>query len=677
MRHILTDLLELALVSPALAQGTTPEKEPKGELDSAIDALGETTRLPVTTVTATRTVKEVYDLPKPVTVIERKTVEKQSPLQIVDAMTMSNAGIIMDIRTGTTGDPIMRGWSGFNILTLIDMNSLSTLWGEGGFGADDMYAKIDTETVERIEIIHGPHSVLYGSNALGGVVNFITRSSPIGYQGEGEYSWGGRARYVYTGNSGSHRTRLEAYGAGTNFKYLLGWTYIAAGDLEGGRGQGTLDPTSGTASHYDFRLDWMVCPGHELTFSVLDINWRETHRYYRPTQDNNNDRTGVAVTYKADELLGFMKNFSLRGYYQFKRDEPWFHDTNRKGYAETITYATDANATTFLGTDHALTYGVHAHVDQGESADDEQFTFTDPPPTEADAPDTDWWDLAAYVEDDWAATEWLEVLAAIRYDYFIFESKSTDTYRAGDPLREEDFFTDKTGAWTGGLGVTLKQSWIDAELFGYYSLIHDLTEVRPDTFGGQEWIDFNDNGIRDPNEDVVSHQPTGGAWIYGFEMTGTIYGHEVHEAIPANYTFWGSVAWNYGKTEDDEWFRHTQPLRGIVALRWDDLDPQRKAYVEFRVEMVDRYDRIPRDRVDADLSWQRDPQDGQGEAGLLRSYGGVPGYTIYSLYGGMNLCPNARLNLAVENLTNKKFRRAHSRMDAPGINFTAGIDIRF
>ena len=45
--------------------------------------------------------------------------------------------------------------------------------------ADDMYGKIDADTVERIEIVRGPHSVLYGSNALGGVINVISRTAPF------------------------------------------------------------------------------------------------------------------------------------------------------------------------------------------------------------------------------------------------------------------------------------------------------------------------------------------------------------------------------------------------------------------------------------------------------------------------------------------------------------------
>ena len=55
----------------------------------------------------------------------------------------------------------------------------------------------------------------------------------------------------------------------------------------------------------------------------------------------------------------------------------------------------------------------------------------------------------------------------------------------------------------------------------------------------------------------------------------------------------------------------------------------------------------------------------------------MPGYTVYYLYGGMNVGDNAKLTLGIENLTDKKYRRAHSRMDAFGLNIIFGVEITF
>jgi len=706
-----------------------PDEPIPGEegLDEAIEEYTEVTRLEETVVTPFRGPRLAFEQPRQVVVITNEDIQQQQPRHPIQTMSLRDPGVVMDIRTATTGDPIMRGFAGFNLLALVDGNSLSTLWGEGGFGADDMYGKVDPETIQRIEIVHGPNSVLYGSSALGGVVNFITRQSPIDYTGGGMRG-GGRVKTVLMSNSSGYRVRGELFGASSEVKGMLGVTYTALRD--GKSGEKTLDPTGGDEFNFDIRTDWMMAPGNELTVSILRVFREPTYRYYRPTQDNTNERIGVNVAWSADELAGFMSDFEWRVYYQYKQDERRFYDTGREGYARTDTWSTDAQANTDVGAGNFLTYGLHAHVDFGESADDEQFTYTKPPPTRADAPDTEWWNLAAYVQDEWEIIDdTLTLTASARYDYFIFESKETSTYRPAGGDRDADFFTDSIGALTGGIAVSwavapewrVLGSWsrgfrqyapnfgfrqlgngvlipnqlldpvtsmnyelgfrtrypvVNFECFGYYSDIDDWQALRPDTYNGSDWYDFNENGKRDANEDVISQQPVEGAYVYGIEAKGTLFLDEMWGEIPDGWSLWGGFAYSYGKVDDGEYFRHTMPARGLLGLRWDDPDPKRGAFVEFIAEMVAKYDRIPSDRKQNDLAYRREPQDGSASP-LLRSYGGVPGYTVFYLYTGINVTEQAKVTLGIENLTDKKFRRAHSRMDAFGIDVVFGMEVSF
>jgi hemoglobin/transferrin/lactoferrin receptor protein len=703
------------------------EALPEQTVEDAIEEFNATNRLPETAVTATRSRRVTFDLPKSVTVIEEGTITQLAPRYGVAAISDRDPGIIQDIRTVSTGDPIMRGFAGFNLLALIDGNTLSTLWGEGGFGADDMYGKIDIDTIERIEVVRGPNSVLYGSNALGGVFNFITRSSPIDYTSAG-YAIGGRVKGTYMSNMGGYRGRFETYGATEDVKWLIGLSTAHYGD--GRSGEKELDPTSGSERNFDIRADIKVAEGNEITVSILDVYRWNQHRYYRPTQENKNHRLGVALGWTSENLFDFTELFEWRLYYQKKRDERvWNEATVKKGYAQTITWATDVQAISDAGAGHLLTYGLHASVDKGESADDEQFTFWRPSPKRADAPKTDWWNYAVFLQDEWEIVDdtFTATLAA-RYDYFIFKSKETSAYvpPVGDP--ELDYFRDTTGSLTGGLGLVYKidpnwnavgswsrgfrqyapnfgirqlgngvlipnelldpvvaynyevglkarYPWIDAEGYLYYSDINDWQELRPDTFLGQDWYDYNGNGVQDANENIISQKGVEDAYVWGFELKSTIYISEAIEGMPEGYSVWGGFAWNRGKTGDGEYFRHTQPARGLLGARWDDADPKRAIYVEFVAEMVDNYHRIPEDRKQNDLAYKKDPQD--KNSGLLRSYGGVPGYTVFSLYAGMNLCESSKLTLGIENLTDKKFRRAHSRMDALGINFFASVEVVF
>jgi len=727
MQFLAVVLVALAtIVLPARADDGPPAEDGSGVEDALLE-YESNARLPETVVTVTRSPRQVFNLPRSVSVIHEETLKELMPRFAVGAIARREPGIIMDIRTATTGDPIMRGFSGFNILALIDGNSLSTLWGEGGFGSDDMYGKIDVDTIERIEIVRGPHSVMYGSNALGGVINFITRSSPYDYTDGGVIA-GVRTSLTFMSNMRGLRSRFETYGATADVKWLLGFSAADYQNAESADQE--LDPTSGRERNFDIRADWKVAEDHEIMFSFLNVYRWNQHRYYRPTQDNVNHRIGATVQWTADHLFDFMEPFSWRFYYQMKRDERRWHEENyREGYAETITFSSDMQAISDLGSGHLLTYGLHASVDQGESADDEQFTFTVPAPTSADAPDTYWYNYALFVQDEWELIDdTLDLTLSARYDYFVFKSKRTNTYTppVGDP--EQDFFTDHTGALTGGIGLVYKinanwravASWsrgfrqyapnfgvrqlgngvlvpnqlldpvtahnyeigaktrtpcFDAEIYGYYSDIQDWQALRPDTFMGQDWYDYNGNGVQDANENIISQQSVAGAYVYGMELKGTVYLSKAIEDLPDGFSLWGGFAFNHGKVSDGEYFRHTQPMKGLLAGRWDDPDPKRAMYVEVVTEMVSRYDEIPADRIEHDLAYRQDPQN--GDSPLLRSYGGVPGYTIFSLYAGLNLSDNAKLTLAVENFTNKQYRRAHSRMDAFGINFVLGVDIWF
>jgi len=69
-----------------------------------------------------------------------------------------------------------------------------------------------------------------------------------------------------------------------------------------------------------------------------------------------------------------------------------------------------------------------------------------------------------------------------------------------------------------------------------------------------------------------------------------------------------------------------------------------------------------------------DPQD---KTSPLVREDGLPGYTVFNVRGGLDLMKDLSLTVAVENLTDKKYRAAHSRMNAPGINFLTSLTYRF
>lgn len=122
-------------------------------------------------VTATRTAQTVDDALAPVIVITREEIERSQAIDIAELLRFY-AGL--DIaRTGGAGSQtslFLRGTESDHTLIMID----GVKFNPGTTGGAALQ-NINPEQIERIEIVKGPRSTLYGSEAIGGVINIITR----------------------------------------------------------------------------------------------------------------------------------------------------------------------------------------------------------------------------------------------------------------------------------------------------------------------------------------------------------------------------------------------------------------------------------------------------------------------------------------------------------------------
>lgn len=130
--------------------------------------------LPETVVTATRIPTPIERIPAGVTVIDRETIETRGYRSLAEAVAaVPGLGVVQSGGTGQTTSVFLRGTNSGHVLVLRDgmpLNDPSTPQSLFDFGNDLL------SDVERIEVIRGPMSGLYGSGAIGGVVNLITRS---------------------------------------------------------------------------------------------------------------------------------------------------------------------------------------------------------------------------------------------------------------------------------------------------------------------------------------------------------------------------------------------------------------------------------------------------------------------------------------------------------------------
>jgi iron complex outermembrane receptor protein len=121
------------------------------------------------TVTASGTEQALSSSIQSVDVIGSIDLAKKSSVSLGEALD-GELGVSKRSFGPGTARPVIRGFDGDRVLVLQDGNRIGGL----GFESGDHAEPINVLTVERIEIVKGPASLLYGSNAIGGVVNSIT-----------------------------------------------------------------------------------------------------------------------------------------------------------------------------------------------------------------------------------------------------------------------------------------------------------------------------------------------------------------------------------------------------------------------------------------------------------------------------------------------------------------------
>jgi iron complex outermembrane recepter protein len=121
------------------------------------------------TVTATGSEQAVSSSIQSVEVLGSIELAKKSPVSLGEALD-GELGIAKRSFGPGTARPVIRGFDNDRVLVLQDGNRIGGL----GFQSGDHAEPVDVLTVERVEIVKGPASLLYGSNAIGGVVNTIS-----------------------------------------------------------------------------------------------------------------------------------------------------------------------------------------------------------------------------------------------------------------------------------------------------------------------------------------------------------------------------------------------------------------------------------------------------------------------------------------------------------------------
>lgn len=277
-------LAPLALAAVTLAHG------------ASLDDDGKATVI----VTATRHAMLEVDAPAATSVVTRREIEQRGADNVLEAI-RGEAGVSLQGRSiGGRKVISLRGMDSKHTLFLVDGRRVGASDGIVGH-SDFQYDWIAVEDIERIEIVRGPMSVLYGSDAMGGVVNVVTRRAGDRWRGSAslEGSWAAGSR----GGDG-HRAAARIDGPlGAGLALRAGASLVRRDAVASPADLGISELEGRDKRDAWLGLGWTAAPGqridleHRAGTEDRDADARErsgARRYHRSFNDIERAMTSLA-----------------------------------------------------------------------------------------------------------------------------------------------------------------------------------------------------------------------------------------------------------------------------------------------------------------------------------------------------------------------------------------------
>lgn len=668
-------------------------------------------------VTATREERVTWQTPSSVNVLDSRQIRLDQSARSLPQALANQPGTMIQKTSNGQGSPYLRGFTGFRTLMLIDGVRLNNSTFRDG--PNQYWNTVDPLGVSRLESVRGPFAVQYGSDAVGGTVQAVTRGAR---DLRPDSTWDRRLTLRYADAEHAWATRAESIGRLTeNLVLTLGGSGKSHGDIEGGDDVGSQPKTGYDERGWDGKLeyfagadtrivlahegidqddvwrthktiygiDWKgLSPGDELQ-RVLDQQRRLTYLQVHhvdagavieeihgglslhsqdESQDrlrtrNRIDRQGVDV----DTLGTFLS---------FVSPSPigrWVYGTEY--YGDTVD---SFNHT--LNPDGSLKQAAI----QGPVADDATYRT-----------------LGLYVQNEASPGKRTTLLVGTRYEH-----AAADADTVQDPLTGDR--TSLADNWDSVVGSARMLYALDPDqtvhLFAGVAQgfrapnLSDLTrldtartlEIETPAPGlDPERFVSTEAGLKVQTRrlsvqlavfhtdirDLIVRVPTGQIIDGNREVTKRNAGDGALDGIEADaawrltdaWSCFGMFSWTEGDVETyptsdpvlvKEPMDRIMPVTGRLGLRWDNG----RCWAELAATMVADADRLS-SSDQADTS--RIPP------------GGTPGYTVCDARTGWRVTPDFTLAMAVENITDEDYRIHGSGVNEPGRNLVLTAEMVF
>ena len=311
-----------------LALQQTAQAQPQGQTATQTQpAEGAPPKKPVTeldaiTVTPTRSPETLFDLPGTASVIDAERLERQNAQSPRDAIRYE-PGVSIGNNPGRTGatNYSIRGVNGNRVRLQIDDVRVPDYPGTNAGAGTYTRDFVDLENVKRIEIVRGPASALYGSDALGGVVAYVTKD-PVDYLDLVGKDIFGSVKTAFSGADTSFSETLTGAGRAGKVQALMLYTRRDGQEVDPG-GNKSANPQSYDVNNILGKLIAAVSDVDTLRligeFTMRDtdtkVRTEETGAVLTSNNEDTNQRVRLSLDWTHDAPFGFVDTTRLLAYF--------------------------------------------------------------------------------------------------------------------------------------------------------------------------------------------------------------------------------------------------------------------------------------------------------------------------------------------------------------------------
>jgi vitamin B12 transporter len=613
----------------------------------AYAADGEGDALQTIVVTATRIPTPVAQVASSITVVTAADIEARQERTFADVLKdIPGLNVVQTGGSGGVTSVFMRGTNSNHTKVFIDGIDISD--PSNATGAFD-FGQLTTQDIERVEVLRGPQSGLYGSDAIGGVINIITRtgSGPAQFTGAlegGSFDTFNQAATVSGSQDAFHYSATASH-------VHVGSTPVTPLDL--------LQPGETRNNDYDDNLTVSTKLGYDITptFDVgLVARYTDIHLH----------TTGEDFSF-LPPFAGFPAPAQTTAASDEYATRLFAHGTAFDGALEQtlgVSYTHDRTSTVEPDTPAALNTGDRRKVDwQGDlrlASTETLLVGAEYERDEIEQPI----EAAVHITSGYGELQsqlgehWFSALNVRYDDNSTFGGKTTWRFAPAWVIPETDTKL-KASVGTGFKAPTLSELYQSFPAFFFFA----NPNLKPESSTG--WDAGLEQGLA---QDTVR---------FGF----TWYHNRIHDLITTDVT--GTTYANVGlaTTQGIESFLSYQPLK-VLTLRLD------YTYTEAQDEVLDQeLLRRPKHRGNFDADWQVLPQwhvnfdllivgdwvdvSRDGSVSGLQS----PGYTTVNLASSYDLTRHLALFARIDNLFDRHYENPVGFLQ-PSIGFYAGVKVK-